>query len=67
MGKQWYHQLALSDNDTIYITAKGPENGGLNVSKSDQIVVQMGNFKSINYDGSASDQTTHTQYFHVEC
>ena len=57
MGKQWYHQLALSDNDTIYITAKGPENGGLNVSKSDQIVVQMGNFKSINYDGSASDQT----------
>ena len=57
MGKQWYHELALSDNDTIYITAKGPENGGLNVSKSDQIVVQMGNFKSINYDYSPSDQT----------
>ena len=63
MGKIWNHTSALSDNDTIYITVKGPQNNGVNVSKSDQIVVQMGNLSSINYDGSPTNATnTHNVF-----
>ena len=42
-GKQWAHDSALDDNDTIYIAVKGPNGGKVDVSGTDTLVIQMGN------------------------
>ena len=42
-GKQWAHDTPLNDNDTIYITVKGPNGGKVDVSGTDTLVIQMGN------------------------
>ena len=55
-GKQWAHDSALDDNDTIYITVKGPNGGKVDVSGTDTLVIQMGN-------GAAADQiNTHNVF-----
>ena len=55
-GKQYFHDTALADNDTIYITVKAPNGEFLNVSESDQLVIQMGN---------GADQSTNTNSHNV--
>ena len=42
-GKQWSHDTPLDANDTIYITVKGPNGGSIDASRTDTLVIQMGN------------------------
>jgi hypothetical protein len=55
-GKQYTHNTALDDNDTIYINVKAPNNEFLNISSTDQLVIQMGN---------GADQNTNTNSHNI--
>ena len=57
-GKQWAHNTALDDNDTVYINVKAPGGSNLNASVADTLVIQMGN-------GAEADKTNTHNVFTV--
>jgi hypothetical protein len=48
IGIQFTHPAALAATDYIYLQVKAPVNGSLDVSKSGNIVIQMGNGVNVN-------------------
>ena len=60
-GVQWKHETSIADNASnfVYHSFGAPDNGSVNVSDSDNIIIQMGN-------GAQNTQTNTHKVFTVE-